>query len=232
MPGLASGVGTVAAMEASPGAPARPPPGRYRPFLVGACLAVVATSAVVGNALAPSLLVRHPLLLLALNATTRHLVLTSTSIDLVPYVVVGLGRRLLEDPFLFLLGRWYGDKAIGWVDDKVGGGAYLRAVQRNFHRIGWLLVALAPGGVVCVLAGASRMRTAVFLVLNVAGTLATIVLLRRFGDAFAGPIQALLDFSADNLVTLTILSMALTVGWLLLRRRATSRPAARLDEDQ
>ncbi|MDP9020090.1 MAG: hypothetical protein M3N25_04690 [Actinomycetota bacterium] len=203
--------------EPSAGLGARRRPGR-RLLLVGACLAVVATAAVIGNALAPTLLVRHPLLLLALNATTRHLVLTSTSVDLVPYVVVGLGRRLLEDPLLFLLGRWYGDDAIAWLDGKVGGGTYLRAVQRSFHRVGWLLVALAPGGVVCVLAGVSRMRTAVFLALNVAGTLVTIALLRRFGDAFAGPIEVLLAFSADNVVALTAVSVLLTVVWLLRRR--------------
>lgn len=217
-------------MEARAGAGARHDPGRRRLLVVGAFLAVIATSAVVGNALAPTLLVRHPLLLLALNATTRHLVLTSTSIDVVPYVVVGLGRRLLEDPFLFLLGRWYGDDAIAWVDDKVGGGAYLRAVQRNFHRVGWLLVAVAPGGVVCVLAGISRMRTAVFLTLNIVGTLATIVLLRRFGDAFAGPIEVLLTFSADNVVPLTALSLGLTALWLF-RRRRRSEPAPLPHED-
>lgn len=220
-------------MEASARAGAGRRPGRHRLLVVGACLAVVATSAVVGNALAPTLLVHHPLLLLALNATTRHLVLTSTSVDLVPYVVVALGRRLLEDPFLFLLGRWYGDDAIAWVDGKVGGGAYLRAVQRSFHRIGWLLVALAPGGVVCVLAGASRMRTAVFLVLNVIGTLVTIVLLRRFGDAFAGPLQVLLTFSADNVVALTGLSLALTGVWLVRRRRHPEpAPLPHEDEDR
>ncbi len=205
-------------MEPSAGVGARRRPGR-RLLLVGACLAVVATAAVIGNALAPTLLVRHPLLLLALNATTRHLVLTSTTVDLVPYVVVGLGRRLLEDPLLFLLGRWYGDDAIAWLDGKVGGGTYLRAVQRSFHRVGWLLVALAPGGVVCVLAGVSRMRTAVFLALNVAGTLVTIALLRRFGDAFAGPIEVLLAFSVDNVVALTAVSVLLTVVWVLRRRR-------------
>lgn len=214
-------------MEARAGAGARERPGRRRLLLVGACLAVIATSAVVGNALAPTLLVRHPLLLLALNATTRHLVLTSTIIDVVPYVVVGLGRRLLEDPFLFLLGRWYGEDAIAWVDAKVGGGAFLRAVQRNFHRVGWLLVAVAPGGVVCVLAGISRMRTAVFLTLNILGTLATIVVLRRFGDTFAGPIKLILTFSADNVVPLTALSLGLTALWLVRRR---GRPRVPLPE--
>lgn len=198
------------------------PAGRRRLLLVGAALAVIATSAVVGNALAPTLLVSHPLLLLALNTTTRHLVLTSTSVDFVPYLVVGLGRRLLEDPFLFLLGRWYGDDAIAWVEGKVGGGRTLRAIQRNFHWVGWLLVAVAPGGLVCVLAGASRMPTALFLVLNIAGTIATILLLRRFGEAFSEPVDAVVAFAADNVVVLTALSVVVTVVYALRRRgRAT-----------
>ncbi|HSH23419.1 MAG TPA: hypothetical protein VK975_05080 [Acidimicrobiales bacterium] len=194
-------------------------PARRRLIWVSAALAAIATSAVVGNALAPTLLVTHPLLLLALNTTTRHLVLTSTSVDVVPYLVVGLGRRLLEDPLLFVLGRWYGDDAIAWVDEKVGGGRFLRAVQRNFHWVGWLLVAVAPGGVVCVLAGASRMPTIVFLGLNIAGTIATIVLLRRFGDEFSEPIDAVVRFVGDNVVALTAASVALSGIYLVQRRR-------------
>lgn len=189
--------------------------------MVSVPLALIAGSAIAGNLLAPSLLPTHPLLLLALNATTRHLVLTSTSIDIVPYLLVGVGRRLLEDPFLYLIGRWYGDDAVGWVDQKVGGGRFLRAVQRNFRKVGWLLVAIAPGGVVLVLAGASGMPLAVFLVLNVVGTVATVVLLRRFGDTFAGPIDAIVAFSADNVVVLTAVSVVLTLVYLL-RRRARS----------
>jgi uncharacterized membrane protein YdjX (TVP38/TMEM64 family) len=124
------------------------------------------------------------------------------------------------------LGRWYGDDAIGWVDEKVGGGRFLRAVQRNFHWVGWLLVAVAPGGVVCVLAGASRMPTIVFLVLNITGTIATIVLLRRFGDEFAGPIDAVVRFVGDNVVALTAASVALSGIYLLQRRRRRSSAAS------
>lgn len=182
-------------------------------------LGLIAAAAVAGNALAPTLAVNHPLILLALNATTRHLVLTSNSVDFVPYLLAGMGRRLLEDPFLFLLGRWYGEDAIAWVDAKVGGGRPLRFIQDNFHWVGWLLVALVPGGVVCVLAGASRMRTAVFLLLNVAGTVATILALRRFGDVFAGPLEAVLEILADNVVVLTGLSILLTAVYVLRRRR-------------
>jgi membrane protein DedA with SNARE-associated domain len=197
-------------------------PARRRLLAVSIPLGVIAAAAVVGNALAPTLVVNHPLLLLALNTTTRHLVLTSTNVDFVPYLLVGLGRRLLEDPFLFLLGRWYGDDAIAWVDAKVGGGRFLAFVQRNFHWVGWLLVAVVPGGVVCVLAGASRMRTAVFLVLNVGGTVATILALRRFGDVFAGPVDATVAFVGDNVVVLTGLSILLTALYAFRRRRHPS----------
>jgi len=198
-------------------------PARRRLLAVSIPLGVIAAAAVVGNALAPTLVVNHPLLLLALNSTTRHLVLTSTSVDFVPYLLVGLGRRLLEDPFLFLLGRWYGDDAVAWVDAKVGGGRFLAFVQRNFHWVGWLLVAVVPGGVVCVLAGASRMRTAVFLMLNVGGTVATILALRRFGDVFAGPVDATVTVVGDNVVVLTSLSIFLT-GLFVLRRRRRRSP--------
>lgn len=198
--------------------------GRRRAILIGVPLAMIAVFAVVGNALAPTLVVNHPLVLLALNTTTRHLVLTSTSVDFVPYLVVGLGRRLVEDPFLFLLGRWYGDDAIAWVDAKIGGGRSLRWTQRNFHRVGWLLVAVIPGGAVCVLAGASQMPTALFLVLNVVGTIATIVVLRRFGDVFAGPVDAIVAFVADNVVVLTAASIVLTAAYTILRRRRTPPP--------
>lgn len=194
-------------------------PGRRRLLVVGIPLGVIATAAILGNALAPTLVVNHPLVLLALNTTTRHLVLTSTSVDFVPYLVVGLGRRLLEDPFLFLLGRWYGDDAVAWVDAKVGSGRFLAVVQANFHRVGWLLVALVPGGVVCMLAGASRMRTWVFLALNIGGTVATILALRRFGDIFSGPVDATVAFLAENVVLLTALSVLLTTLYVLRRRR-------------
>lgn len=198
--------------------------------MVSVPLALIAGSAIAGNILAPSLLPTHPLLLLALNATTRHLVLTSTTIDFVPYLLVGVGRRLLEDPFLYLIGRWYGDDAVRWVDRKVGGGRFLRAVQRNFRKVGWLLVAVAPGGAVLVLAGASGMPVPVFIVLNLIGTVATILLLRRFGDAFSGPIDAIVAFSADNVVVLTAVSITLTVVYLLRRRKDAPRTSKTLPD--
>lgn len=194
------------------------------PFLV-VPLFVLAASAIAGNALAPALVANQPVLLLALNSTTRHLVLTSTSVDVVPYFAVALVRRTLEDPLLFLLGWRYGDAAVAWTVDHLGGARTLGWLRRNFRRYGWPLVALVPGGVVCVLAGASRMGLVPFALVGLAGTVGTIAALRASGEALAGPVDVAVALIADNWVWMTATSVAVTAAWIGQRRRA--RHAAR-----
>ena len=212
--------------------------GRWGVAALTAPLVVVFGTAALGNALAPILLADHPALLLALNATTRHLVLTSTTVDVVPWLLIGLSRRLLEDPFLYVLGRRHGDEALAWIDRRVGGGRWVDLVRRRFRLLGLPLVALVPGGVVCLLAGASGMGPVTFLVLNVGGTLATLALLRAFGAEAADPIDDLVGLVARNPVPLTVASVVGTALWLWRRRagalsggrrrRARTRPACRL----
>ncbi len=192
---------------------------RRRLALLTAPLAALAASALAGNLLVAALVHSHPLVLLALNATTRHLVLTATTVDPVPYVLVALVRRSLENPFLYLLGRWYGDDAVAWIDRRAGGGWWLRPVQRGFRTWGIPIVALFPGGVVCVLAGASGMHWATFATLTVVGTLATVLLIRSFGGAISGPVELLVEFAAQNWVWLTVLTVALAGLWWRMRRR-------------
>lgn len=188
-------------------------------------LVVVFGAAALGNALAPALVDDHPAVLLGLNATTRHLLLTSTSLAVVPWAIIGLARRLVEDPFLYFIGRWHGDAAIAWVDRKAGGGRWLDLVRRRFRVLGYPLVALAPGGVVCLLAGASGMGPVTFLVLNVVGTLATLAALRAFGAEAAAPIDAIVAYAGDNAVPLTAATVALTAVWVW--RRRADRPLVR-----
>ena len=220
--------------RAAPSADQRPR--RNAPLLLIVPLVGIFGTAALGNAFFPALVNDHPLLLLALNATTRHLVATSTSVDIVPYVAVALGRRLLEDPFLYLLGRRYGIGAVEWMSRKLGAGRLLRAAQRNFRFWGTVLVFFFPGGVVCVLAGASGMPVSVFLVLNVIGTLVTIVLVRSAGEEVSAPLTYALDFVGDHVVTLTILSVVLTVAVLVHRHGRTgasdSEELARLEDDR
>jgi len=193
------------------------------PFLI-VPLFVLATTAVVGNAAAPALLANRPLLLLALNSTTRHLLLTSTSVEVVPYAAVALVRRTLEDPLLYLLGWRFGDVAVDWTAEHLGGARTLHWMRRNFRRFGWLLVALFPGGVVCVMAGAARMGLVPFALVGFLGTVATIAAIRASGETLAAPVGELVALIGENWVWLTVLSVGLTAALALRRRLRRPRP--------
>lgn len=196
-------------------------------------LVIIFGTAALGNALFPALVTDHPLLLLALNATTRHLVATSTSVDVVPYVAVALTRRLVEDPFLYLLGRRYGDAAVDELARRLGGERLLAGARRHFRVLGAPLVFLFPGGVVCVLAGASGMPLAVFLVLNVVGTLVTIALLRSAGESVSGSLAEGLELVGEHVLPLTLVSIVVTAAVVTRRwRRSGSEldAARRLEE--
>ncbi len=155
-----------------------------------------------------------------LDARNRQLVLTSGKVDLVPFVAVGVTRRILSDPLYYLLGRFYGDDAVRWIERQMGeGGSFVRGVERAFRRVAPLMVFLFPGQLVCVLAAATGMSPALFLALNLAGTIAVVFLLRRFGDAFSGPVESVTGFVSDNWRWLTVVSILLTALWLLQQRR-------------
>lgn len=193
------------------------------PILLALPLFITFGTAALGNALMPVLVTDRPLILLALNSTTRHLVLTSGSVNLVAYLVVALGRRLLEDPFLYFLGRRYGQGSLRWITTRVGGGQVVTAIDRSFQSwIGDCLVVVSPVGIVCVLAGASRMSFRRFMVLNVIGTTATIILLRFAGSQVSDTVAPFLLFLDRQAVPATAISALVTgilVGWRSWRRK-------------
>ena len=214
------------AEPARPASSAPAPPGRPRPsrrtfwLLVGPLIALTIVGTI-GNALFPALLEKHPLLLITLDARNRQLILASGKVDLWPFVVVGVLRRILSDPLYYLLGRFYGDDAVRWIERQMGeGGGVVRGVERAFRRVAPLMVFAFPGQLVCVLAGATGMSPVAFLALNFAGTVAVVFLLRRFGDAFEGPVGAVTGFMGDHWKWLTAGSITLTALWERQQPRA------------
>jgi membrane protein DedA with SNARE-associated domain len=169
------------------------------------------------TAFTPVLAAKHPLLLIALDARNRMLVL-ARKVDLVPFVAVALLRRTLSDPLFYLLGRYYGDNAVRWLEKKGGGGDLVKITEKGFRRAGYPMVFLFPGAVVCALAGATGMSPLGFLTANVAGTLTSILLVRRFSTAIANPVEGLLRFFNRHLVATTVVSVGLVVLSLVLNR--------------
>ena len=192
-------------------------PDRRRLMWLLTPVAVLFVVGTVASALTPALAARHPLLLILLEARNRNLVL-ARRVDLVPFVLVATLRRTLTDPIYFLLGRWYGDRVVRWLENEGGGGAFVRVTERLFTKAAYPMVFLFPGALVCALAGVTGMPPAAFVVLNVSGTVAMVFVLRAFGDVLSGPVDALVGFFDRNLVTTTAVTVALVLLWLLTYR--------------
>ena len=113
--------------------PARPKPSRRTMLLLVVPILVVVASGFVANAFFPTLSTKHPLLLIALDARNRFLVL-ARHVDLVPFVIVAVLRRSFSDPLFYLLGRFYGDNAVRWLQKKGGGGELVRSPRSCSRR--------------------------------------------------------------------------------------------------
>jgi membrane protein DedA with SNARE-associated domain len=182
---------------------------------VTAPIIVLLIASNLGNALAPSLVLDHPLLLIALNPSNRNFIFVAGRVDPVSYYLVGTLRLLAPDPFFFLLGRWYGEAAISWMERRTPTyGQLMRTLERWFAKARWPLVTTIPNNPVCLLAGASAMAVGVFVLLDVVGTIGRLVLLRWLGQAFQAPIDWVLHLVAEYrwpLLALTVAAVGITV---------------------
>src|SRR4051812_38661564 len=171
--------------------PARRP--RHHLVLVTAPIIFLLVAANLGKALLPSLVNDHPLLLIALNPTNSNFIFVANKVDPVSYYVVGTLRLLAPDPFFFLLGRWYGEAAITWMERRTPTyGQLMRTLERWFDKAQWPLVTAVPNNPVCLIAGASAIAISVFVVLDIIGTIGRLILLRVLGQTFQQPIDWLL----------------------------------------
>lgn len=168
---------------------ARTPPSPHTLKLLVAPVIFLVICSNVANVLWPTLQEDHPLLLIALSSINRYLILVSDQLDAVSYYTVGTLRLLVSDPLFFLLGYWYGDRALEWMDRKAPTyGPMLRRFQKVFGKAAWPLVVIMPNNFICLFAGAAGMRISLFFALNLVGTLGRLYLIRRLGEAFSSPI--------------------------------------------
>jgi len=180
--------------------------------LVVAPLIVMVTASNLAFFLWASLVDTHPLVLLTLSAQNRYLALTTNSLDPWSYYLVGSLRLLAPDPLFYLLGLWYGVRAIDWMERRAPSlGMSLRMLEKGFVKARYVIVFVAPNNPVSLLAGAAAMPPAVFAILNVTGTIARLVMIRLLGNVFQAPIDAFLGFVKDYRWYLIGISVLLTV---------------------
>lgn len=204
---------------------ARPHPSRRTLTLLVTPIIAIVITGLVGQAFFPTLLKDHPLALVALEPRARNLLLVAGregGIDYLPFVVIATIRKLLSDPLFYLLGWYYGDNAVAWVEQKMNDqSGFVRTIERAFRRAGAAMVFLFPGGLVCALAGATGMRWIMFVVLNVTGTVTMVTLYYLVADVpwVNAPLEWLTGFITGNSKWLTVVSITLTVLWVVNQRR-------------
>jgi membrane protein DedA with SNARE-associated domain len=210
--------------RAAPGAPSR----KALAMVVIPLIALVVANNL-GNALAPALLPvpgdptrpSNPLLLIALSPPIRNQIAVVNYVN--PWLFLGIAglRLLVADPLFFLLGRWYGDAGIAWMEKRSSmAGEMLRQVEQWFAKASVVVVFIAANNIVCLLAGASGMRKLWFWVANVAGTLTRLLLIMFFADLLSSQIDTVLDWVGDYRPWLLAVSIAAVaaVGIRQLRR--------------
>lgn len=188
--------------------PARP--------VVWLCIAISVVSMVagwLGDLLLAGIVDRNPLLLIALNPRNRNLILATNELDAVSYYVVGFLRLVFSDPVNFLLGFWFGDRAIAWTERRSRTyGPLVRDGEAWFRKLSYPLIFAAPNNIVCALAGATGVSAGAFAVLNISGTLARLVAIRLVGESLESPISWVVDFITQYRIPILIIS-ALGVAW-------------------
>ena len=182
------------------------------PWLLTPIIASMAIGAF-GDIIAPGLITERPLLAIFLNPRNRWLVLASNQVDAVSFYVVAFVRLTLTDPLFYVLGLQYGDGVLKWIEAKTGeSGEMFRLITRFFAKASYIVIAVAPNGYMCALAGATGMRPGVFAGLNITGTITRLVLIRLFADAFEEPLDGVLEWIGQYrwwLVGLSFLVVAL-----------------------
>jgi membrane protein DedA with SNARE-associated domain len=196
-----------------------------RETLIDRRLAVVTTAiasiygiSLVSVALLPLLAREVPHLLILLNPATGVLLVVSARVGLIPFLALAVLRRVLLHILFFLLGEWYGESAVRWVEGRSGRTSqFVTYVERAFARLSWPVILLAAGPLPSVLAGAGGMRRAHFLAIDLTGTVLSVLVARYAADIVADPLGAALRFSDRHAGLLTALCVAATGTWLLIR---------------
>jgi len=148
----------------------------------------------IGSNIGPARVDNHPSLVLALSSRNRNLFGSVPYIDVIPYAAIGFVRILIAGIALYFVGRWYGQKALGWVEGNLGElPAIYRWTEKAVDKGGSIALVLMPGSnVVCLLLGHKHMSIKRFIPLLSIGIVIKLVVLRLGGDQFEDQIRAFL----------------------------------------
>ena len=150
----------------------------------------------VGSNIGPALVDEKPRLILMLSSRNRNLFGSVPYIDLASYLTIGFIRVLVAGIALYLVGRWYGTKALGWVEGNMGElPAIYKWTEKAVDRAGPAILVLMPGSnIVCLLLGHRRMPPKKFVPLLMIGIAFKLAILWQGGRIFEEQIKSFLEW--------------------------------------
>jgi membrane protein DedA with SNARE-associated domain len=193
--------------------------GRVHPTVLLGAVAAIGIANAVGIALAPALLTHSPLALIALSPLGRHLVLAATVTPIVPFVIVGTLRRMLVATLGYMLGRAYGRGGISWIKERYPKlEPLLRPVEWLFARAAPLILLVAPGPLVCALAGATGMRAWLVLPIATVGQTGWMLINYKLGEAFGEWLAPITEYIRTHMLPMTLACIAIVLVYRWFRR--------------
>lgn len=197
--------------------------------LAGLVVPQVAVVAVQGPA--PLLLREAPLVLLALHPFAPWSLLVATRTGLLEFVVVVVVVRAVPCCGDYLLGRWYGPRALDRLARLRRTGPVALRVQQLSARFGGLLLLVYPGATASVLAGVKGMPVRRFLPLMVAGITAAALLARALAAAAGDQLSTVADAVDRSALALGAVLLVATLVWAVLTRDRLRRRTLAPDEE-
>ena len=130
-------------------------------------------------------------------------------------------RLLVSDPLFFLLGYWYGDAAVAWMERRTKTwGQLLRQIEQWFGKAAYPLDLRRPQQLhLPVRGGRGHAAAGHSSSVNVAGTIARLWLIRLVGKTFESPLDDLVGWIGDHRIPLLVASVALVVVSIALEAR-------------
>lgn len=186
---LAAGATPVPVVEQST-------PPRLLRVLAVAALTVPQALVLLVQGAAPLLLREAPLLLVALHPFAPWSLLVAARTDPAAFLAVVVAVRFVPSCGGYLVGRWYGARALDRLSRKPRAARATAVFSRLSVRFGGPLLVLYPGATSSVLAGINAMPVRRFLPLTLTGLLLAASVTRLLAAAASGPVaevSALLD---------------------------------------
>jgi membrane protein DedA with SNARE-associated domain len=182
-----------------------------------------------GAALAPYLLVHHPLWLLALNPWPRHQILVAPHSELAPFLVTVTVRSLFTCWVSYELGKHYGVRGTALLEGRAPDfGRSLRTMEHWFGRFSGVLLVVMPGWLTSALGGMAGVTRLTTLSLSGLGVLAWAAINHHLGGWLEPWTRPMMQFLREHMLAACLVCAASVLLYqLYVRRKRSALPPER-----